>query len=277
MSCGQRAFVRPGVVFRPDIAQNAARRDTMRHYHSYSYRGANFRIASTYTRAILEEIRRQRGTLEDYIQRQPEFAASLEPLDLLPGAPEVARRMQAAAIVTGVGPMAAVAGTMAHLAVEAALAAGAKEAIVENGGDIYLYSTDSVIVALYAGDNPLSGKLALRIDPQAMPLAICSSSSFMGHSLSFGACDLATVVAPSGALADAAATLACNLVRRSRDVPDVLERIRSLPGIQGVLIIKEESVGVAGDMPELIRHDDPAYPDKITKDARSGFKPSGRQ
>jgi ApbE superfamily uncharacterized protein (UPF0280 family) len=249
----------------------------MRHYHSYSYRGANFRIASTHPQVILEEIRRQRGTLESYIRRQPEFASSLEPLELLPGAPETARRMQAAAVATGVGPMAAVAGTMAHLAVEAALTAGAEEAIVENGGDIYLYSTDTVVVALYAGDNPLSGKLALKIQPQKMPLAICSSSSLMGHSLSFGACDLATVVAPGGALADAAATLACNLVKSSRDVPDVLERIRSLPGIQGVLIIKEDRVGVAGDLPELIRHDDPAYPDKITKDARSGFKPSGQQ
>jgi ApbE superfamily uncharacterized protein (UPF0280 family) len=247
----------------------------MRRYHSYSHRGANFRICSTHPQVILQEIRRQRGRLESYIGRHPEFASSLDPLELLPGAPEVARRMEAAAMATGVGPMAAVAGTMAHLAVDAARLAGADEAIVENGGDIFLYSTDLVIVALYAGDNPLSGKLALRIHPQKMPLAICSSSSFMGHSLSFGACDLATVVAPEGALADAAATLACNLVKSSADVPRVLERISSLPGICGVMIIKADKVGVAGNLPELIRHNDPAYTNKITKDARSGFQLSG--
>jgi ApbE superfamily uncharacterized protein (UPF0280 family) len=247
----------------------------VRHYHSYSHRGANFRIASTHLQVIQREIRRQRGVLEGYIERHPEFASSLKPLELLSGAPEVACRMQAAAAATGVGPMAAVAGTMAHLAVEAALAAGAGEAIVENGGDIFLYSTEVVTVALYAGDNPLSGKLALDVHQQRMPLAICSSSSLMGHSLSFGACDLATVVAADGALADAAATLTCNLVRSPRDVPGVLEGISALPGIRGVLIIKEDKVGMAGDLPELIRHNDSAFLNKITKDARSGAMPAG--
>jgi ApbE superfamily uncharacterized protein (UPF0280 family) len=247
----------------------------MRHYHSYSHRGANFRIASTHPQVIHAEICRQRRVLESYIERQPEFASALEPLALLPQAPEVARRMQAAAEATGVGPMAAVAGTMAHLAVDAARSAGAIEAIVENGGDIVFYSNEAVSVALYAGENPLSGKLALLVGPPRMPLAICSSSSFMGHSLSFGACDLATVVASDGALADAAATLACNLVKHSRDVPAVLERIGALPGIGGVLIIKGDEVGVAGDLPELIRHTDPLYSDKISKDARSGILPGG--
>lgn len=247
----------------------------MRHYQSYTHRGANFRIASTHPQVIRREIRRQRDALETYIERHPEFASSLEPLELLAAAPEVARRMQAAAAVTGVGPMAAVAGIMAHLAADAARAAGAGEAIVENGGDIFLYSTDVVTVALYAGDNPLSGKLAFRVLPRRMPVAICSSSSLMGHSLSFGACDLATVVAPDGALADAAATLACNLVKSPRDVSGVLERISTLPGICGVLIIKADKVGVAGDLPELIRHNDPAFSNKISKDARSGSLPTG--
>jgi ApbE superfamily uncharacterized protein (UPF0280 family) len=262
------------VVIPPNIAQNTAERDNLRHYQSYSHRGANFRIASTHPQVIRREIRRQRAVLESYIKRHPGFASSLEPLELPAGAPEVVRRMQEAAAVTGVGPMAAVAGTMAHLAVDAARAAGAGEAVVENGGDIFLYSTDLVTVALYAGDNPLSGKLALRVQPQRMPLAICSSSSIMGHSLSLGACDLATVVAPDGALADAAATLACNLVKSPGDVPGVLQRISTLPGVCGVLIIKADKVGVAGDLPELIRHNDPNFSNKITKDARSGALPA---
>jgi ApbE superfamily uncharacterized protein (UPF0280 family) len=248
----------------------------MRHYQSYSHRGANFRIASTCPQVIRREIRRQRRALESYIQRHPDFATSLQPLQLLSGAPEVARRMQAASAVTGVGPMAAVAGTMAQLAVEAARMAGADEAIVENGGDIFLYSADLVTVALYAADNPLSGKLALMVRPQRMPLAICSSSSFMGHSLSLGACDLATAVSADGALADAAATLACNLVKSPGDVAGVLERVCALQGICGVLIIKADKVGMAGDLPELIRHHDPAFSNKITKDARSGVGTAGQ-
>ena len=245
----------------------------MRRYQSWSHRGANFRIASTHPQVIREEIRSQRRALEEYIRRHPAFAASLEPLELLSGAPDVARRMQIAAAATGVGPMAAVAGTMAQLAVEAARAAGAEEAIVENGGDLFLDSPDVVVVALYAGDNPLSGKLALRIDPRRMPLAVCSSSSFMGHSLSFGRCGLATVVSPDAALADAAATLACNLVKSSRDVSPVLERILALQGICGILVVERDRVGMAGDLPELIRHRDPGFSDKITRDARSGGLP----
>jgi ApbE superfamily uncharacterized protein (UPF0280 family) len=246
----------------------------MRYYQRYTYRGANFRLASSHSQVILREIRRQRRILEAYIQRHPEFASALEPLPLLPRAPEVARRMQAAAEATGVGPMAAVAGTMAQLAVEAARAAGAAEAIVENGGDIYLDSPETVTVALYAGNHPLSGKLALRIDPHSMPLAVCSSSGTMGHSLSFGDCDLATVVAPDGALADAAATLAGNLVKTPEDIPGVLERIAALAGISGLLIVKGDKVGLAGNLPDLIRHSDPGFTDKITKDARSGKLPS---
>jgi len=246
----------------------------MRHYQRFVHRGASFRICSTHLQVIRGEIRRQRITLESYIHRHPDFATALEPLELLPGAPEVARRMQAASAATGVGPMAAVAGTMAQLAVEAARAAGAGEAIVENGGDIFLISPEVVTVALYAGNNPLSGKLAFRFLPEQMPLAICSSSGLMGHSLSFGDCDLVTVVASDAALADAAATLACNLVYSAEDIPRVLERITVLSGISGVLIIKADKVGMAGDLPELIRHSDPNFSGKITADARSGGLPS---
>jgi len=246
----------------------------MRYYQRFVHRDAGFRICSTHPEVIRGEIRRQRIILETYISRHPDFATALEPLELLPGAPEVARRMQAASEATGVGPMAAVAGTMAQLAVEAARAAGAGEAIVENGGDIFLVSPEVVIVALYAGNNPISGKLAFRLPPEQMPLAICSSSGLMGHSLSFGECDLATVVARDAALADAAATLACNLVSGSEDVPRVLERVSALSGISGVLIIKADKVGMSGDLPELIRHSDPNFSGKITADARSGGLPS---
>jgi ApbE superfamily uncharacterized protein (UPF0280 family) len=182
--------------------------------------------------------------------------------------------MQAASAATGVGPMAAVAGTMAQLAVEAARAEGAREAIVGNGGDILLFSPETATVALYAGNNPLSGKLAFRVTPERMPLAICSSSSLMGHSLSFGDCDLATFAAPDAALADAVATLACNLVNSAEDIPRVLERITALSGISGVLIIKADKAGRSGDLPELIRPSDPSLLEKISQDARSGGLPS---
>ena len=86
-----------------------------------------------------------------------------------------------------------------------------------------------------------------------------------------GACDLATVVASEAALADAAATLACNLVKTPADIKTALKRINRLPGILGILIVKADEVGLAGELPELIRHRDPGFAEKITADARSGW------
>jgi hypothetical protein len=243
---------------------------TGREYRSFSFKGANFRIACPRFALLTREIRRLRNGLEEYIARQPEFRTALAPIRLLPGAPEVALRMHAASLATGVGPMAAVAGAMAQLAAEAALAAGATEAIVENGGDIFLASPGAVVIALYAGPGAVSGKLALQVQPGEMPLAVCSSSGRLGHSFSFGDCDLATVVADDAALADAAATLAANLVHGEQDIPAALARVAVLPGVSGLLLVKGEKVGMAGRIPSLVRNADARFDLKITRDPASG-------
>ncbi len=246
-----------------------------RSFASFSHKGVHLRICSSRFDLVTAEIVRQRELLERYIVRQPGFVTTLVPIALLPGAPEVARRMAAAADTVGVGPMAAVAGAMAEMAAEAALAAGAPEAIVENGGDIFLASPSPVVVALYAGDaarQPLSRRLALRVPADRMPLAICSSSGLMGHSLSFGLCDLATVVARDAAIADAAATRAGNLVRTEADIQRALDAIMRIAGVSGVLIVKASRVGLAGDLPELVRHGDAGVTAKVSHDEASGFE-----
>jgi hypothetical protein len=75
----------------------------------------------------------------------------------------------------------------------------------------------------------------------------------MGHSKSLGKCDLATVVARDAALADAAATQAANLVKTVEDVNPALERITAIEGILGVMIIKNDRVGLAGQLPPLVK------------------------
>ena len=240
------------------------RAESGRLFRSYRWKDASFRICSSHFEDIAASIRLQRAVLENYIHRHPEFLTALEPLPSPPGAPAIVRKMCAAAEVVGVGPMAAVAGSVAQIAAEAALAQGAAEAIVENGGDIYLAATRSVVVGLYAGDHVVSGNLAARVAPRELPLAICSSSSHMGRSMSLGHCDLATVAAEDAALADAAATHACNLVRGAEDIEATLESIVNLPGVRGVLIAEEGRVGLAGDFPEIIRHRDPNTMDKIS-------------
>ncbi|MDI6450084.1 UPF0280 family protein [Anaerobaca lacustris] len=224
-----------------------------RRYQTFTYREAVFRICCEAFDAVTHEIVRQRQILEDYIRRHPAFGASFEPVELLPEAPEVARRMAQAARAVGVGPMAAVAGAMAQWAAEAGLKAGAAEAIVDNGGDIYLQAAGPVIVGLHAGMGKPANRLAFSLQPADTPVAICSSSGRMGHSTSLGQCDLATVVARDAALADAAATLAANLVRTVEDVDAALEHIVAIDGIDGLVVVKDDRVGLAGHLALLVR------------------------
>jgi hypothetical protein len=224
-----------------------------RTYRTFTHHEAVLRICCDQFDVVAAQIVRQRRILEEYIAQDPAFKTTLVPIDLRADAPEIARRMAWAARRVGVGPMAAVAGAMAQIAAEAALAAGAEEAIVDNGGDIYLKAVEPVLVALGTGTAKLADRLALAVQPQETPIAICSSSGKMGPSMSFGLCDLATIVAQDAALADAAATQAANLVKTVDDVDAALERILRIEGIDGVLLVKDDRVGLAGHLPRLVK------------------------
>ena len=237
----------------------------MRTYRQFLWKDSAFRIASSEFEAVTREVVRQRGLLEGYIQRCPAFRTALEPVNVDSRAPRIARRMQMAAAAVGVGPMAAVAGAIAQFGAEAALGAGADEAIVENGGDTYLASPSAVLVGLHAGPGPLGDRLAFSVEPSMMPVSICSSSGTMGHSTSFGRCELATVVARDAALADAAATLACNLVRSPQDMAPALDRIAGIRGVMGVLLVHAGQIGLRGELPGLVANADSATPGKVTR------------
>lgn len=243
--------LRLDVLSRGSVRSVVRKVNRERTYRTFTHREAVFRICCEAVEAVESEIVRQRRLLEDYIARHPEFGTSLAPLDVLGDAPEVAQRMARAARRVGVGPMAAVAGAMAQCAAEAALQAGARDVIVENGGDIYVQVTDPVTIGLHTGTSKIGDRLAFSLSARETPLSICSSSGKMGHSMSLGQCDLATVVARDAALADAAATEAANLVKVVDDVNPALERIAGIEGIDGVLIVKGDRVGLAGRLPSL--------------------------
>jgi len=244
----------------------------MRVYRSFSWKDTNLRVACEAFDLVTRTVVAERKLLERYIARHPEFQTALVPVVLLEDAPEVARRMAAAADLTGLGPMASVAGTLAQLGVEAAMAAGCREAIVENGGDIFIHSDSVVTIGIYAGNNAIGNQLAFRISPEDLPLSLCSSSSKMGHSLSFGQCDLATVVAKDGALADSAVTLVCNLIKTEHDLTPVLGDVGTIVGIDGIFAVKNGKIGMWGKLPELVRNKDASAQDKITRDLRSDFQ-----
>ena len=163
--------------------------------------------------------------------------------------------MTQAADAANVGPMAAVAGALADLAVEEMIKSGAKIAVVEDGGEISVRSSEKLDVMIYAGESSLSKRLGLRILPEDCPLGLATSSGTVGHALSLGFADAATVVAENAALADAAATAVCNAVD-SKDLASSIESglrvAQSIQGVKGALIIRDNRVGFAGKLPRLI-------------------------
>ncbi|MEN8200450.1 MAG: UPF0280 family protein [Thermodesulfobacteriota bacterium] len=208
---------------------------------------------------VTEEARdlvlKYRTQLESYIVKNPQFCATLDPMPVDKIAPPLVRDMLVAGIQAGVGPMAAVAGAVAEYVGRGLIASGYREVMVENGGDIFLQRERDCLVAIFAGQSPLSYKVGLRLSGAQMPMGICTSSGTVGHSLSLGEADSVTVLSRSTPLADAVATRLGNEVggvRGGRDgVQEALEKAKMFSDIDGVVVICGEFMGAAGDV-ELV-------------------------
>jgi hypothetical protein len=205
------------------------------------------RATKDLSRETTESVLKFRRQLETYISSHPEFEKSLVPLPDDPYAPAIVQEMIRAGQVASVGPMAAVAGVIAEF-VSKDLLPLSDEIVVENGGDIYLSTTQTRTIGIYAGESSLSLEIALIIDPEDSPLGICTSSGTVGHSLSIGQADAVCVVSKSAALADAAATSVGNIVHCKSDIERGLERAREIEGVTGTLIIVGDRMGVWGNV-----------------------------
>jgi hypothetical protein len=201
-----------------------------------------------------EAILLYRGQIEAYIRKKPQFKTSLEPLESDPEAVPIIHDMLQATQITGVGPMASVAGAIAEY-VGRNLLPLSSEVIVENGGDIFLVVEDPVVVGLFAGDSPYTNQIGIRITPEDTPCGFCTSSGTVGPSLSFGKADAASIWAVSATLADAAATAIGNLVKQQEDIEYALEKATQIPGIKGVIIAIQERIGIWGPM-DIIQLED---------------------
>ena len=200
---------------------------------------------------ILDFVHHIRGSIKSYIALHPEFATSLSPLPVKKNAPDIIRSMSQAASFTGVGPMAAVAGSIAQ-AVAEKFAPQSPDILVENGGDTYLFSGRERTIGLLT-DPGQEMSLGLKLVPADFPCSLCASSGRIGHSLSLGQGDLVVVKSQSGALADAAATALANLLGDKEDVNKILERAKELQdkGVLGVFAQCDDQLGAWGEL-ELI-------------------------
>ncbi len=193
----------------------------------------------------LTSLLKHRAPLERYIEHHPLFLTTLKPYRAEEDAPVIVKEMAKASQIADVGPMAAVAGAIAE-AVGRDLLSLSTEVIVENGGDIFLKILQKRVVGIYAGQSPFTGKIALEITPEETPLGICTSSAAIGHSLSLGSADAVTVTSSSTALADAVATAIGNMVKDTEDIPKAIEKAQRIKGLQGIVIIKGDNIGIWG-------------------------------
>ncbi|MFP4364527.1 MAG: UPF0280 family protein [Spirochaetia bacterium] len=232
-------------------------------FTDFRYRNADYRISCEKPEIMIAAVKAARQSLEAYIKVRPEFASSYVPIDEDPEAPEIARRMLAASHAAGTGPMAAVAGAICWAAVNAALDAGCREAVIDNGGDVFAASKEELVIGLFPGSQ--YGAIGIKVMPEEMPIAACSSSSKMGHSDSFGDCDLACVISHDPFFADAGATGAANRVSTRDDIPRALEYLSSIKEIQSALIFQEGKIGKVGPVPGLVKLAPKTIKHKIVK------------
>ncbi len=198
-------------------------------------------------------LQEERRPLEEFILQHPSFLSALKPIKVDSKAPPIVKEMVEATNLAGVGPMASVAGTLAERVgrrlLESALT---EEVVIENGGDIFLSLKREALVAIFAGDSPLSGKIGLKLRPDFMPLGVCTSSGTIGHSLSLGKADAICVVSPSTALADACATAIGNLVKGKRSFNKILNYAKKISDIKGLVCVFQKKLLVWGDWIELV-------------------------
>ncbi|HOI72250.1 MAG TPA: UPF0280 family protein [Methanobacterium sp.] len=201
-------------------------------------------------------ILKERQELKNYIIKHQDFQLSLEPVRV-EEAPLIVKMMARAGRFAEVGPMAAVAGSIAQLSMGYLINEGAKMAIIDNGGDLALKTNKDVIIGVYAGDSSLSGQMGFKLKHEKTPMGVCTSSGTVGHSMSFGRSDSVTVFADEASVADALATSIANEVMGDIDsvaIQNGLSRADDFREyMRGVLIIVGESAGMVGKIPQLVK------------------------
>ncbi|MER9016793.1 UPF0280 family protein [Mesorhizobium sp. M0663] len=173
-----------------------------------------FGEASECSAAYRQAVARFQTILPELVEELPELRrpAASRPRAF---AGPTARRMEAAVVPLAkqfITPMAAVAGSVADEVLGALLAGRRLErAYVNNGGDsaIYLGHGQSMTLAIAGTGHGLADRLTIRPEDGIRGVA---TSGWRGRSFSLGIADAVTVLARTGAEADAAATLIANAV-----------------------------------------------------------------
>ncbi|WNY23010.1 hypothetical protein MmiHf6_03060 [Methanimicrococcus hongohii] len=207
-----------------------------------------------------DEILKNRLIIENYIAQNPFFEVTLEGYDLDEKAPPMIQKMIEAGNMFDIGPMSAVAGTIAGAAVEKMKDSGANFALVDNGGDMAIYNNGykngnkPLVVGVYAGNSSVTD-LGFSIEPSDDILGICTSSGTVGPSISFGKADAAIIFSKNLPLADSAATALGNALKEegAENIEKALSIVSNVEGIDGAVLIQGNDIGFVGNVPKLMK------------------------
>ncbi|QRG09567.1 UPF0280 family protein [Xanthobacter dioxanivorans] len=189
-------------------------------------------------RAHGDAVERFTGLLDGLCAELPGLRAAAE-ADRCPVRGQVAQRMWRAVAPFArdgfITPMAAVAGAVAEEVLLAFHRPGITRAYVNNGGDIALYLPQGARFTVGLVDRPdaprIVGTSALAWDG---PVRGVATSGWRGRSFSLGIADAVTILAPTAAMADAAATVVANAV--------------DLPGHPGIVRVPADTLQPDSDL-----------------------------
>jgi len=211
--------------------------------------------------AAVEAAKSARRDIERQIRKDRFFLTTLEPYDIKSCTSEVTSRMCMATRLAGVGPMAAVAGAIAHAALEAMVVEGSTQAWVDNGGDIALILETPATIEIFTA--PGADKAyAFNLRGTDGIMGICSSSGRLGHSISFGNSDIALAIADDAVVADAFATALGNRIRDKDSLACCFDIFRDVSAVKGGLAMIDGSVAMYGGVPDLVEVEH--NPDRLT-------------
>ena len=185
--------------------------------------------------------------IEKVITRQTDFEKSLVPIKSVKDLPPTIKEMCDAGEVFGVGPMASIAGALCDYLAKS-LAGRCSFLMIENGGDVYIKSSDPLEVGIFTKNIYFKDKLTLLVEAGQTPCGICSSSGSFGHSLSLGKSDLVTVLSRTATIADAAATSIANTINSEEDIDTAIARFSQYKEVEGLIIIKNKRIGLWGKL-----------------------------
>jgi hypothetical protein len=160
--------------------------------------------------SILDEIR-------EYLTVLKQKAYKIKNTKNIPGVPK--KMINAVKVVdeTTLTPMAAVAGSVADAMKEYLKNEGIDLVSVNNGGDISIFNKYGRKLVINIGDIPTGEALPYMLNIDHLTDYGIATSGFGGRSFTLGLADSVTVIAETGALADAAATYICNCTNIDSD------------------------------------------------------------